>query len=167
MSISGKEILLDQIGVCHDDPSWIVPVEAALAGLTAVQAARRDTGATHSVWQIVNHLTFWNERWLDRFLNRPFSGEQVDNDSTFSDTAEFADDKTWEACVARLCAVLSEWREALADCDEGKLAAPIPDFVDGAQWWGAISNLAMHNAYHIGQIVHLRKHQGTWPSPAE
>jgi len=29
-------------------------------------------------------------------------------------------------------------------------------------WWTSLAHLAIHNAYHIGQIVHIRKEHGLW-----
>lgn len=33
----------------------------------------------------------------------------------------------------------------------------IPSYFN-APWWGVVSNLSIHNAYHIGQIMLLKKH---------
>jgi hypothetical protein len=29
-------------------------------------------------------------------------------------------------------------------------------------WYDMFAQMTIHNAYHIGQIVHLRKQQGSW-----
>jgi hypothetical protein len=34
----------------------------------------------------------------------------------------------------------------------------------GGEWFEVLSQIALHNAYHIGQIVHLRKQHGIWDS---
>ena len=34
---------------------------------------------------------------------------------------------------------------------------PVP-----AQWWAILGNVVTHNAYHIGQIIYIRKLQKSW-----
>jgi hypothetical protein len=50
--------------------------------------------------------------------------------------------------------VLLGWQPLL---QEDRLEAKAAGFPVSAQWWEIISNAAMHNAYHIGQIVFIRK----------
>lgn len=35
-------------------------------------------------------------------------------------------------------------------------------FPVAAKWWGILGNISTHNAYHIGQIVYIRKLQKVW-----
>lgn len=57
----------------------------------------------------------------------------------------------------RLLNVLLQWQNLLSV--EG-LEAPVVGFPVPAVWWELVSNTAIHNAYHIGQIVLIRKLQG-------
>jgi uncharacterized damage-inducible protein DinB len=164
---TGKDILLDQLAACQDDESWYVPLTVALDGLTAPQAAWHDSESTHSIWQIVSHLAFYNERWLRRFEGDPPLTPPVDGDSTFDTGDQVGGEVDWQAAVARLHHELSAWRSALAGCSEAKLDEPIPNYPVVAPWWGAVSNLATHNVYHIGQIVSIRKQQGSWVPRSE
>ncbi|MNE88931.1 hypothetical protein D3C80_1862880 [compost metagenome] len=52
--------------------------------------------------------------------------------------------------------MLLRWQTILA---EDSLEAQVTGFPEPAQWWEIISNAATHNAYHIGQIVYIRKLQ--------
>jgi uncharacterized damage-inducible protein DinB len=150
---SRKDILLAQMDVCHHEKTWFAPLDIALKGLTLEQASWRDERLNISILEIVNHLIFWNERCLNEFKGIPVSQTEFDNDSTFRNI-----DKDWQSTVQHLHNVLSEWRETLAEYDEGKL-----DTLDSEKpWWVHISNLILHNAHHIGQIIHVRKLQGTW-----
>jgi uncharacterized damage-inducible protein DinB len=159
---SGRDILLDQLAACQDDESWYVPLTVALDGLTAPQAASHEPGSTHSIWQIVSHLTFWNEQWLRRFQGDPLPSPPVNNDATFDIGDQVGGEVDWQEAVARLHHELSAWRAALAGCSEAKLDEPVPNFPVQAPWWGVVSNLATHNVYHIGQMVSIRKQQGNW-----
>jgi hypothetical protein len=48
--------------------------------------------------------------------------------------------------------VMTEWEKAVEAADDKKIAASAPE----------IARVGTHNAYHIGQIVYIRKLQGSW-----
>ena len=47
---------------------------------------------------------------------------------------------------------MKQWEEAVQSADDKKLA----------EWAPTIARIGTHNAYHIGQIVFVRKEQGSW-----
>lgn len=154
-----KEVLLNQLAACLDEPNWFVPLTAAVHGLTAKQATIK-SGTANSIWQIVNHLTFWNDRYLKRFKEQPLEEGHITNDETFNSSAP-ANEEEWQSAVASLQDVLSEWRIALDACDDDKLLASA--YQDRTEPWSSvIGNITIHNAYHIGQIVEIRKKNGIW-----
>jgi uncharacterized damage-inducible protein DinB len=151
-----KEILLEQFAACYDENGWFVALLNALEGVTADQAAWKPENADNSIWENVNHLIFWNERWLQRYrgeLNKP---EDVENKGTFH-----SGETDWQATLEKLNAVMAEWREKLRSIDEDKLASPVNSEYH-APWRSPLAHQNIHNAYHIGQIVLLRKLQGSW-----
>ena len=154
-----KEILLEQMAACRDQKAWFVPLNDALAGLSPQQAAWRDGSENHSVWQIVNHLIFWNERWLMRLKGITPPKLEGEISATFG-TERGAGDE-WEALVKRLDEVLTGLESELRNATEEKLADEA--FKEaGDTWYAFLSQLTIHNAYHIGQIVYTRKLQGSW-----
>ena len=48
--------------------------------------------------------------------------------------------------------VMTEWEKAVETADEKKLE----------EWAPVVARIGTHNAYHIGQIVFVRKEQGSW-----
>jgi uncharacterized damage-inducible protein DinB len=156
-----KAVLLEQMVACHDQKNWFVPLKIALDGVSAEQAAWK-SGDSNSIWQIVNHLIYWNERYLNRFKGNPLPPE-VNNDATFDITDPNGTDEEWEAVVSRLFKVMSDWVDAVKEYDEEKLHSPAYKESDGL-WSSAIAHLIIHNAYHIGQIVEIRKVRGIWDS---
>ena len=45
--------------------------------------------------------------------------------------------------------------------EEARLDSPVrPE--GGETWWQVLLNMTIHTAYHVGQIVTLRKEQGDW-----
>ncbi|NBD24593.1 DinB family protein [Paenibacillus glycinis] len=160
MSFSKKEILLDQLAACHNDLSWFPTFVDSVQGLDAEQAVWRKDDAQHSIWQLVSHLIYWNEKWLHYFIGREtFVGIGANNDRTFNITEEI-NDENWSSAARRLEAAYMELRQVIADSPDSKLDAQVPHYPGDCPWWAAISNLCTHNAYHIGQIVLLRKQRG-------
>jgi uncharacterized damage-inducible protein DinB len=143
-----KSILLEQLRSTHIKAEWFVPANTAVEGLTAEQASWTDGKGNHSVGQLANHLIFWNTDELRKFKGEPevkFSG---DNNETFNSF----DAKKWDATVKQLDQVLTDWEKAIEAADETKLK----------DWYSNIAHIGTHNAYHIGQIVFVRKEQGSW-----
>lgn len=156
MTYTKKDVLLDQLAACQNDKSWFPTVEEALAGVTAEQASWSENSGM-SIWQIVQHLTFWNYRWFRRFSGDSVAFDEVDNEMTFSVSGTEMTENEWQLSVDKLNRTFTDWREILTSCEESRLDEPIPGFDSAARWWAAVSNLCTHNAYHIGQIMIIRK----------
>jgi len=156
-----KEILLKQMSACHNQKNWFVPMNDALSGLTPQQALWLDSTESHSIWQIVNHLIFWNNRWLNRFKGIAMPKMEGDNEATFS--VKNGTQQEWLSAIKKLDEILDEWETELKKADEIKLNnEAFQDYEDS--WYDVIMQITIHNAYHIGQIVNLRKMQGSWDS---
>jgi len=143
-----RGVLLEQLRTTHNEEDWFVPAKIAVDGLTAEQAKWTPGKDAHSVGQLANHLLFWNTRELAQFKGekaQPFSGN---NDETFNNF----DAAQWAETVKRLDAVLAEWEKAVEAADDQKLAANA----------SLIAHIGAHNAYHLGQIIYVRKLQGSW-----
>jgi hypothetical protein len=147
-SISIKSVLLRQLKTTHTQKDWFVPVNVAVEGLTAKQAMWKDGSGNHSVGQLATHLIFWNERLLKTFRNEPKDKFSGNNDETFNSF----DEKSWDETVKKLDQVLTSWENEITKADEAKLY----------DWYENIANMSTHNAYHTGQIIFLRKLQGSW-----
>jgi uncharacterized damage-inducible protein DinB len=143
-----KAVLLEQLRSTHNKAEWFVPANTAVAGLTPAQASWTDKSGNHSVGQVANHLVFWDRQELIKFKGEKppqFSGN---NDETFNNF----DEKSWNTTVTQLDAVMTEWEKAVEAADDAKIAL----------WASAIAHVGAHNAYHIGQMVYVRKLQGVW-----
>lgn len=155
-----KRFLLGQFAVCYDKNAWFVAIKNALDGVTAEQAAWKPAGVDNSIWEIVSHLNFYNYAYVERFKSLTYEYLVDDNDATFT-AAEGATDAAWAAEVARFDAILTEFRELIEAADESKFDEPVSN-ENPAKWKVLISNINTHNAYHGGQILLLRKLQGSW-----
>lgn len=156
-----KDILIAQMKACYNEQNWFVTVQEALEGLTPPQAEWKNEG-NNSIHEIVNHLIFWNQRDLNIYKNVPVS--KVDsNDYTFTNESTGNNIGDWKSTVDKLDEVLANWIEMLNEADDTKLESQARPDQTGT-WFDVLLNITIHNAYHIGQIVTLRKQQGSWNS---
>ncbi|HVE58222.1 MAG TPA: DinB family protein [Pyrinomonadaceae bacterium] len=158
--ISVKSFLLEQFTVCYDENGWFVALKNALRNLTAQQAAWKPENLDNSIWEILAHLNFYNERYLKRFRGEQLPPSNLENSETFAGADELSE-TAWQAETERFDAIMSKWRELLESADEEKLAQAV-SAENQALWREVISNINTHNAHHGGQIVVLRKLQGSW-----
>ena len=140
-----KSILLTQLRETHNQKNWFVSEKEATAELTAEQAAWSD-GKNHSVGQLVHHLAYWNS-----FNLATFKGEKPKALADNNDTFKF-DSKDWDATLKEYDSVMNEWEHIVETADEATLA----------KWAPLIAHTAAHNAYHIGEIIAVRKEHGMW-----
>lgn len=157
-----KRTLIQQFDTCYDTNDWFVAVRIALEGVNAEQAAWKPDGADHSIWELVNHLSFYNLAYLERFKSIDYAYPTEINDETFSGDGDEAE---WTAAVGRFDAIMTEWRGLITAAHEAKFDQPLSDS-NHVSWAELIANVNTHNAYHGGQILLLRKLQGSW-NPAK
>ena len=143
-----REVLLSKLRSTHTNAEWFVPANTAVKGLTAEQANWTDGKGNHSVGQLAYHLVFWNRRNLAKLKGESLEKFSGNNDETF---ARF-DSKTWSETVKQLDEVMKELEEWVESVDEAKLK-------ESAQ---VITHISTHNAYHVGQIIYVRREQGSW-----
>lgn len=151
-----KDVLIEQHNACYDENVWFVAVKNAIAGLTAGQAAWKPDGADNTIWEEVNHIIFWNERWIQRYRGQLTYPEDIENTGTFK-----SEESDWKATCEKLFAVMDEWREILDEITDENLNSPVSDQYK-EPWFKPLAQQNIHNAYHTGQILLLRKLQGSW-----
>ncbi|MBS1796616.1 MAG: DinB family protein [Acidobacteria bacterium] len=155
-----KEILLEQFTTCYDENGWFVALDNALANLSAADAAWKTANLDNSIWEILAHLNYYNHAYLERFKGREFVHSIAANDETFAGAETVAEER-WQAEIEKFRAIMNEWRELLENAPETKFDEPAsPKNPDG--WATVIALVNTHNAHHGGQIVVIRKLQGSW-----
>ena len=143
-----RSILLEQLRTTHNEKDWFVPISVAVEGVSAEQANWKDSSGNHSVGQLTNHLLFWNARELAKFKGEPEAKFSGNNDETFNNF----DAKKWNETVRQLDQVMAELEKFVETADEQKLQT----------YASEIAHIGTHNAYHVGQIIIVRKMQGSW-----
>lgn len=143
-----RDVLLAELKSTHNSEEWFVPANIAVKGLTAEQASWTDGKGNHSVGQLAYHLVFWNRQNLARLKGEKPEAFSGNNDETF----DKFDAKTWNQTVQQLDEVMNDLEKWVQTADEAKLK-------ESAQ---VLTHISTHNAYHIGQIIYVRKEQGSW-----
>ena len=143
-----REVLLAELKSTHGAEEWFVPANIAVKGLTAEQASWTDGKGNHSIGQLAYHLVFWNRRNLQVLKGEKPEKFSGNNDETF----DKFDTKKWNEIVQQLDDVMNELEKWVETADETKLKQSAQVF----------THISTHNAYHIGQIIYVRKEQGSW-----
>ncbi len=155
MLIHAKEVLADQLLGNSNDQGWYLSFEQAIEGVTEEEAFYKLHSDSHSIAQIIVHLIYWNETWQKRYKSRDVAAV-----APLKDNAEsflMKEELTLSCLKEKLLEVLLQWQELL---DEEQLELEVKGFPVSisAKWWGVLANCTTHNAYHIGQIVYIKKY---------
>jgi uncharacterized damage-inducible protein DinB len=146
-----------------DQEGWFPPLKNALQDLTAAQASWQPPGGGNTIWQTVNHLNYYNEMILARITGAPFEATAPDNTSTFGEPGNPEDTAGWLSTLAKTHQIAEGLEKALAELTEADLDRPLRNSTVGE----ALTSWMMHEAHHTGQIVLIRKMQGSWPAQRE
>jgi len=147
-----RSLLLHELHTTHNQADWFVPISTAVDGLTAEQASWQPPNGGHTAGQLTYHLLFWNRLSLQRLKGENSGKFTGNNDETFN---KF-DEKQWADTVQQLDQVMTDLEKLVESAEDQKLSSMAT----------TIANICTHNAYHVGQIVYVRKLQGSW-NPAK
>jgi hypothetical protein len=140
-------------------------LDSALAGLDPELRAVRPEGLPYSPWQLLEHLRICQRDILDfsRSADHPKLNWPADY---WPESPAPPDDLAWDRSVAELRRDAKAMRDLVLDPGTD-LLAPLP--------WGTGQSIAReamlladHNAYHLGQLVVVRRLLGAWddsPNP--
>jgi DinB superfamily len=150
------DFLLNVLDSTFNKESWYAPFKHAIDGITAEQASWRPAGeTTKTIWENVNHLIYYKERLAANLDGREWV-HNLDGDETFYLTDQSNDDKEWKKVAERAENAQRNVRQVLSTISDEKL--------DQNSLEGKLLDIMLHDAYHTGQIIQIRKMQGSWPS---
>jgi hypothetical protein len=156
IAVDRIELLTKVLDSTFDKESWYAPLKDGMEGITAEQAKWKPAGeATKSIWENVNHLIYYKERLVAKMEGREWT-QHLSGDENFHLTEQSGKDDEWRKVVERAESVHLRLRQRLSEMtmeelDEQSLEAELLD-------------IFLHDAYHTGQIIQIRKMQGSWPS---
>lgn len=136
--------------------------DAAVADLPPELRGARPPGIPHTPWRLVEHMRLcqWDilefSRNADHVSPEFPHGYWPDGDAPPTEAA-------WDECLAQHRADLRAMIDLVSDASVD-LLAEIPHG-DGQTLLREALLVADHNAYHLGQLVVVRRALGAWPYP--
>jgi hypothetical protein len=134
--------------------------EAAIADLPLNLRGGKLPGLPHTPWRLLEHMRI--AQWdILEFSRKPKHVSPSFPDGYWPNGDAPPDDTAWDRSVASFRADLKAMEDLVAD-PATDLFAPIPHG-DGQTILRESLLVADHNAYHLGQLVTVRRMLGAWP----
>jgi hypothetical protein len=152
---SVRDLLLEQLqgGKAHVDFS------RAVKGLKLNDLEMRLQKQPYSIWELAEHIRIAQHDIVD-FCRNPDYKSISWPDGYWPDSHRPEDQQQWEDTIEAFHRDHSAMVELIGDLDND-LLTPLPHG-DGQTLFREAMLIVDHNAYHIGQIVLLRKSMGNW-----
>jgi hypothetical protein len=157
-TMSAEAVLRDHLVKLLTSPWAHVTAKEGLAGVPPDQRGSHLPGHPHTIWQLLEHVRICQDDLVE------YSRDPDHHSPNFpegywpgSDAPE--DEEAWEASVAAFREGLREMVALVRDLRRD-LFEPFPWSDEGHTLLREALILADHNAYHLGQIVQLKKALG-------
>jgi uncharacterized damage-inducible protein DinB len=157
---SQMTFLLDQLERAHAGDAWHGSSRAALlADVTAEEARQVPGEGSHSIWQLVLHMTAWTREVARRVQGEQAAAPDIGDWPPLPPTP---DDRAWRATLAALDDAHANLRSAVRSLDPSRLSLYVGDARHAALGTGVtyaqtINGLIQHDAYHTGQVAFAKK----------
>jgi hypothetical protein len=135
-----------------------VDVEVAFADLRPEHRAVRTEGDAHTIWELLEHLRIAQEDILRYTLDPGWTSPEWPDG--YWPEIETPTEEQWQTSLEAFRRDLEEVKALVRD-PARDLTAEIPHG-EGRSHLREILLVADHNAYHLGQVVELRRLLGAW-----
>lgn len=159
---SRNDPLRQQLSKALDWQEAHATFDQAVDGIPADKRGTRPVGFEHSAWQLLEHLRLAQGDLLDFCRNPRYVHEMTWPDDYWPKAPEPSSDQAWAASVAAYRRTRQEAKQFVLDVDD--LMARVPTGNESQTQLRSILLIIDHAAYHVGQIVALRRALGIWPT---
>jgi hypothetical protein len=135
-----------------------VGFDAVVKDFPATLRGERPDGLPYSAYQLVEHLRIAQWDIVEYALNPKHKSPEFPA-GYWPTSAEPPDTKAWDKAVAGF---RGDRKKLVAALEKADLTAPI-EFANGQSLASKTILLIDHNAYHLGQMVLLRRVLKIWP----
>ena len=132
----------------------------ALNGLKVNITGRKILNTPYTIWQLLKHLNFWQEKFINRLEGKDnilliCNWEEGWEDQLNAEYQEELDRevKTLHAGIAKAIEILANEGDSSV-CDNGY-----------KNKYDVIQAMASHLSYHLGEVILLRRIFGSWQRP--
>jgi uncharacterized damage-inducible protein DinB len=148
MASSEMERIVDQLERAFDGQAWHgPPVMKIVRGISTGEASARLLPDTHTIWELVNHITSWK-----RIVARRVAGKVV----KVTPAQDWPRPKgTWAGAISELRRAHRDLLKAVRQIPEARLSTKVPG--KGYNHYVLLHGAVQHDLYHAGQIALLKK----------
>jgi len=152
------ELIVDMLTQTFDGRAWHGPsFMDVLKDLDQVQASERPIELRHTIWEIVNHCSYWME-----VATVAFPTEKIPDIKSTDDWPKMGKtDEDWTKAQDRLKNAYEKLVASIKDLKEALLTQKIHGSYNGRSYTTTyrkiLHGISDHNTYHAGQIAILRK----------
>ncbi|MGH9372656.1 MAG: DinB family protein [Vicinamibacterales bacterium] len=139
-----------------------VGFDKAIDGIPSNKRGARAAGFEHSPWQLLEHLRIAQEDILEFCVNAAYEHTMKWPDDYWPKDPVPPSDKAWTDSVASYTRSREEIKRLAREAAD--LTAKVPTGKRGQTYLRAILLVIDHAAYHVGQLVAVRRALGIWPS---
>jgi uncharacterized damage-inducible protein DinB len=155
---SNRKILERTVGNALSGKGAHVQTKNLFAGLDWKVAGARPEGVPHSLFQLLNHMSYW-QHWVVKWLDGEEPPVPKHASGSWPGSPGPASAKEWQRAVR-------SFRSGLQKLDRRSRDADLLAARGKHSRLGMLQAIASHNSYHVGQAVLLRQMLGTWPPPS-
>jgi uncharacterized damage-inducible protein DinB len=139
------EKIVGLLGRTFNKTAWHGPsVKETLAKVSPSQGQFRLTENTHSIIELVAHMSVWRTFVIKRLLG--------DNDFTINDDINFPNETDWLKAIADLDKSQSLLVETVKQFPHERLAELVPHSEFRYTFYTLLHGIIHHDLYHTGQI---------------
>ena len=153
--------LREQIARILDWEDGHAGFDSAVKGLAPALRGRVPPGLPYSPWQLVEHIRLTQADVLE-FCRAPHYEEKAWPKAYWPDGAEPPSAKAWDESIAAFRRDRADLAALTVD-EKTELTARVPNG-DGQTYLREVLLVADHTAYHVGELIVLRRLLGAWPA---
>jgi uncharacterized damage-inducible protein DinB len=153
-----RDVLQRTTGATLSGKNAHVESAKVLAGLDWQLAGARPRGVPHSVFQLVNHMTYWQEwvlKWLDGKRPKPPRHAA----GGWPGGVAPANRMEWSRAVR-------QFRSSLAALGRSSRRKDLLATRGTMTALEMLRTIGSHTSYHVGQVALVRQSLGSWPPPS-
>jgi uncharacterized damage-inducible protein DinB len=137
-----------------------VGFDKAVEGIPADKRGARAAGFEHSPWQLLEHIRLAQEDILDFCVNPSYTHTMKWPDDYWPKDPAPPSVTAWTESLAAYARSLEALKRLARDIED--LTALVPTGKGNQTYLRAILLTADHTAYHVGQLVAVRRALGIW-----
>lgn len=137
-----------------------VGFDKAIAGIPPDKRGARATGFEHSPWQLLEHMRLAQDDILDFCINARYEHTMAWPDDYWPADPAPPSAKAWTDSIEAYTRSREELQRLVREVPD--LTAKVPTGKEHQTFLRAFLLVADHTAYHVGQLVMVRRALGVW-----